>query len=150
MAGRLFDRLALELGRDQVFRDLYGIAPGEQFAQVIEQVLARADAALVLIGPRWLERDAAGARRIDQPDDFVRREVAQALRQKITVLPLLVDGAAMPAAAQLPADIAGLTDYNALDLSDARFDDDLRRLLGALHAVASRKAANGQSLRNIN
>ncbi|MBX3667302.1 MAG: toll/interleukin-1 receptor domain-containing protein [Rhodocyclaceae bacterium] len=143
VAGRLYDHLARAFGPDKVFRDIYRIAPGAEFARVIEQRMAESDAALILIGPRWLERDAAGARRIDAEHDFVRREIAQALQQQKAVVPILVDGTAMPSGADLPADIASLVRFNALDLSDAHFDADIQRLLGMLDPKAAEAGTEG-------
>jgi hypothetical protein len=75
-AGRLHDRFVSVLGGRSVFMDLDDIQPGANFVNAIEEQVGACDVMLVLIGKRWLARDAAGRRRIDDPDDFVRIEIA--------------------------------------------------------------------------
>ncbi len=102
-AGRLFDRLAQRFGPDSVFMDVTDIAPGEDFARVIEDSVGIADLLLAMIGPQWLSAsDRAGARRLDDPSDFVRREIAAGLHGDTTVIPVLVRGARMPREDELP------------------------------------------------
>ncbi len=132
-AGRLCDDLEDRLGPDQVFQDVESIAPGEDFVVAIQRALARADAALVVIGPDWLDAtDVVGVRRLDHPDDLVRVEVVTALAADIRVVPVLVGGASMPAAVDLPADLAALARRNAVALDAEEWDDDLDRLLRAV------------------
>jgi tetratricopeptide (TPR) repeat protein len=72
---------------------------------------------VVVIGPRWLTlNDAAGERRIDDPADWVRREIAEALSAGLRVIPVLTGDTALPAEADLPADIAGLSRRQHLPL----------------------------------
>jgi TIR domain len=98
-AGRLFDRLSDHFGRDQVFMDIDSIEPGVDFAQVVEDTMGRCDAVVALIGPHWLTvADSTGRRRLDNPEDFVRLELATALKRGIRVIPALVHGAAIPRA----------------------------------------------------
>ena len=79
-AGRLRDALTHHFGAEQVFRDIDSVDPGERFPRLIEQEVGSCDALLALIGPKWLAiTDAAGRRRLDDPDDFVRLEIATAL-----------------------------------------------------------------------
>lgn len=131
-AGRLEESLERRLGRGSVFRDVLDIPPGEDFVQAIRARLAGAAAVLVLIGPRWAGEDAAGRRRIDQPDDLVRLEVAVALEGRARVVPVLLPGGAMPAEAELPTPLQALARRNALALSDAHWDADVERLAAAL------------------
>jgi hypothetical protein len=54
---------------------------------------------LAMIGPDWLDvRDEHGDRRLDNPN-FVRIEIATALRRN-TPIPILVEGAKVPEADQ--------------------------------------------------
>lgn len=131
-AGRLFDKLAARLGADQVFMDVDAIVPGQDFGKVIEERIARCDMMIVIIGREWLTcTDASGRRRLDDPEDFVRGEIAAALRRGLAILPVLVEGTTMPAAAQLPADLILLTARQAVTLTHARFDSDVQDLLDA-------------------
>ena len=107
-AGRLSDALVDRLGRDQVFYDVTTIGAGRDFTMAIDQALASSDATLAVIGPGWLRAATAdGSPRLFEPDDFVRRELARALASGLPVVPVLVGGAALPAATELPDDLAG-------------------------------------------
>jgi hypothetical protein len=140
-AGRLADALEAALGPGSVFRDVDDIAPGEDFVTAIEQALARSAALLVVIGRHWLQAaDAAGRRRLDQPQDFVRLEIRLALERGIRVIPLLVDRAAMPTEGELPPDIAPLARRQAVELDDSRWTADIERLVRGLGPAATRQA----------
>ena len=135
-AGRLYDRLAAEFGRDTVFMDIDTIRPGDDFVDIIEQTLAIADVVLVIIGPRWADaEDSAGRRRLEQPNDFVRLEVATALEGQTRVIPVLVGGAVMPIEDQLPGELVPLVRRNAVEVSDTRFHSDADRLIEVLGAA---------------
>jgi hypothetical protein len=129
-AGRLSDALVSHFGRANVFMDIDRIAPGSDFEVRIQQALAGCQLALILIGPRWLDaKDPTGSRRLDDPEDFVRKEVAAALaRSGVTVIPILVENAQMPKPEQLPEEIRGLTKFNAFDLSNKRWQYDVSQL----------------------
>jgi predicted ATPase len=132
-AGRLASALSTEFGAESVFLDVRSIQPGSRFAQDIDRAGATADVLIALIGERWLSSsDASGNRRLDDPSDFVRREIATALEQDLQVVPTLVDGAAMPSPDQLPAEIRELAMRNAFELSHSRWDSDVARLVEAL------------------
>jgi hypothetical protein len=128
-AGRLHDDLADRFGRDRVFRDV-GMSPGVPFREHIDAVLDRCAVVIAVIGPQWETiTNADGYRRLDDPRDLVRREIVRALqRQDVQVIPVLVDGARMPAESDLPQDLAPLTWINACELSDSRWDYDVDRL----------------------
>ena len=103
------------------------------------------DVLLALIGDQWLTTtDANGQRRIDDPDDFVRLEIQAALTRNVLIIPILVDGAKMPRAEDLPAGLAGLARRQALELSPNRFEYDTNRLLRVLDAtLAEVRTAHG-------
>jgi len=136
-AGRLRDTLTHHFGAEQVFRDIDSVDPGERFPRLIEQEVGSCDALLALIGPEWLAiTDAAGRRRLDDPDDFVRLEIATALgRSDVLVIPVLVDATSMPAAADLPKPLATLAERNAAHITDENWDAQVARLTGALEKV---------------
>jgi hypothetical protein len=132
-AGRLFDRLSTQFGKDKTFMDVDGIEPGEDFVEVLENRLTDAVAMVVLIGPDWLHvKDARDRNRLDNPDDFVRLEVATALRRKVRVIPVLMDDAHMPTAEELPSDLALLSRRQAIAISHARFHQDTAELITVL------------------
>jgi hypothetical protein len=127
-AGWLYDRLADRFGGGQVFKDVDSIQLGDDFVEVITSAVGSCDVLLALIGDEWLTiTDDHGRRRLDNPDDFVRLEIEAALTRNVRVIPILVDGARMPRADQLPGSLAKLVRRQALELSPARFDFDLGR-----------------------
>ena len=132
-AGRLYDRLAARFGRQKVFQDLEAIPPGADFGERIAAGVQRCDVLLVVIGPAWLSAtDQTGLRRMDDPGDLVVFEIAAALHHDIPIIPVLVHQARMPAAEELPDRIARLASRNAVEISDARWDYDLERLVTAI------------------
>ncbi len=132
-AGWLYDRLADRFGGGQVFKDVDSIQLGDDFVEVITSAVGSCDVLLALIGDQWLTiTDEHGRRRLDDPDDFVRLEIEAALTRNVRVIPILVDGARMPRADELPGSLARLVRLQALELSPARFDFDTGRLLKVL------------------
>lgn len=131
-AGRLFDRLNWRFpGR--VFRDVTGIGLGLDFVREVERKLADCHVLIVLIGRHWLTlTDGKGRRRLDNERDLVRLEVSAGLRRDIRVIPVLVGGAQMPDAEDLPADLRPLANRNALEITEPDFENDVGRLIRAL------------------
>jgi TIR domain len=141
-ARSLYDRLAARFDRKQIFMDIDGLALGEDFVKAIEKRVAECDVLIAVIGKHWLtSTDEQDARRLDNPEDFVRREIATALKRGIRVIPVLVDGALMPRSTELPDDLKPLVRRNALEVSDTGFDDDCRRLVAAIEQVLEKKSA---------
>ncbi|HET9444562.1 MAG TPA: toll/interleukin-1 receptor domain-containing protein [Acidimicrobiales bacterium] len=135
-AGRLRDDLADHYGDGLVvFRDVEAMPLGP-FPAALAGAVRDCSAMLVLIGAGWLAAaNPSGRRRLDDPDDWVRREVAAALAQGKVVVPVLVEGAALPGAADLPADLAGLALQQAVELPDSRWDYEVGRLVERLDPV---------------
>jgi hypothetical protein len=132
-AGWLFDRLADHFGAGQIFKDVDSIELGDDFVEMITRAVGSCDVLLALIGDQWLTViDKQGRRRLDDPNDFVRLEIEAALQRKVRIIPILVEGATMPHADELPAPIAGLARRQALELSPSRFEYDTSRLLKVL------------------
>ena len=132
-AGRLADDLADRFGSAHIFRDIEGIDPGVEFAQALNQALETCAVMLVLIGPTWLDIcDAQGRRRLDNPNDWIRQEIGTALRRGIRVVPVLIDGAALPDEASLSDELKPLVRRQALELADTRWRGDLQRLVDTL------------------
>jgi hypothetical protein len=137
-AGRVHDRLQREFGRDLFYMDVEAIPLGVNFVKALGEELAKCDALLALIGPGWLHaRDDAGKRRLDNPDDFVRREIGTALKRGIPVIPILLEGTRVPKADQLPDDLKELALRNGLDVRHASFPQDMERLIHALKGARS-------------
>ena len=138
--GRIYDRLEGEFGHDQVFMDVSAIRPGLNFVEVVEQAVGVCDALVAVIGREWLtasDPSGSGGRRLEDPADLVRLEIGTALRRDIRVIPVLVQGAQMPPAVDLPEDLKELVHRNALEVSDNRFRTDIDQLIKALEAPAT-------------
>jgi hypothetical protein len=129
-AGRLYDRLADAFPREAIFMDVDAMVPGVDFVREIDEAVIACDVLLAVIGRNWHGTAASdGVRRIDNPDDFVRIEIASALQHGIRVVPVLVDGAQMPAADDLPDDLKPLARRHAVEISHMRFAADAERLV---------------------
>jgi hypothetical protein len=133
-AGRLRESLERKLGAARVFRDVDTLRPGQDFVQAIESRLSECAVMLAVIGREWLDaRDLTGSRRLDEPYDFVRLEIAAALaRPTVLVVPVLVEGASMPAATELPENIRPLVRRHAVSLRDETWDADVDRLVNVI------------------
>ena len=137
VAGRLYDRLSMQMQTGLVFRDVDSIPMGTDFQHMLEEEVARCDVFIVVIADRWLSaHDAGGRRRLDDPNDFVRIEIEAALDRDVPILIALVDDAPMPAAESLPPSLGRLTSRPVLPLrADPLFRSDVARLLEAVGAV---------------
>ena len=132
-AGRVRDRLERDLGRDLLFMDVDAIPLGTNFSKVLHEEVAKCGVLLAVIGPNWPDaRDEHGNRRLDDPNDFVRIEISAALQRNIPVIPILLDGATIPKANQLPEDLKELASRNGMDIRHASFHDDMNRLIRGL------------------
>lgn len=134
--GRLYDRLSEHFGADQIFMDIDTIEPGVDFVDVIDKAVDASDVILVVIGKLWASiTDSQGRRRLDNAHDFVRLEVASALKRNARVIPILVRDAAMPNADELPLDLEPLLRRNAIEIDDKNFHYDVNRLIETLERV---------------
>jgi len=135
-AGRLFDDLVKHFGERMVFMDVAAIEAGRDFRRAIEESVAKCGVLLVVIGPEWLNaKDKGGVYRLNDPTDFVRIETASALKRDIAVIPVLVRGAEMPRAEQLPEDLKELAYRNCAELTHARWRSDIQLLIEALRRL---------------
>lgn len=129
----MFDELSHHFGENSVFMDVSAIEPGRDFRKAIDESVASCTVLLAMIGAEWLDtKDTQGRRRLDDAGDFVRIELASALRRDIPVIPVLVRGAKMPLPAQLPDDLKELAYRNAVELTHARWRSDVQVLMRAL------------------
>lgn len=136
--GRIYERLVRAFGSENVFKDVNSITLGGDFPQQIGDALSQCDVLLVIIGPGWLNaQDEDGNRRLDDPDDFVRLEVQFGLmRGSCTVVPVLINGASMPAKKDLPDGLRSLGNKNAATIgNDPDFDHHMKRLIAAIKEV---------------
>jgi hypothetical protein len=142
-AGRLRESLERRLGDDAVFRDVDTLQPGQDFVDAIMARLRECRVFIALIGREWLDaRDGAGRRRLDQPHDYVRLEIASALgRPDLLVVPVFVEGAGMPESDHLPEDIRVLGRRQAVSIRDETWDSDVDRLAAVIERATRLGAA---------
>jgi hypothetical protein len=148
-AGRLFDRLREQFGAGnvaaesqaqgagaRVFMDVEGIAPGTDFVKAIHNAVDGSDVVLAVIGSGWLDcQDAQGRRRLDDAEDFVRLEIASALRLNKVVIPVLVHEAEMPLDDALPDELKPLARRQAVMLTDTNWESDFAQLVSSLRSL---------------
>jgi hypothetical protein len=131
--GRIYDRMVQAFGKDNVFKDMKSIHFGSDFRGSIIEAISQSDIVFVIIGSQWLDiKEKNGNRRLDDPSDFVRIEVETALSrgERCAVIPILVDGAAMPTRAELPPNMGELPFKNAKRVrDDPDFDTDVEQLV---------------------
>ncbi|MEY2688807.1 MAG: hypothetical protein RL375_3005 [Pseudomonadota bacterium] len=131
-ARALFERLVRRFP-ERVFIDLEGIELGSVFTEAIDRHLEGCHAMLALIGATWLteiqDREAHG------DEDYVRLELARSLARGIPIVPVLVDGAPMPRARDLPDDLKAVTRRNALPLVADTFEAQMGRLEREVHKI---------------
>lgn len=149
ITGRIYDRLVSDFPSADIFRDIDNIPAGVDFREVLDEAVGKCDAAVVIIGPKWLSAaDAEGKRRLDSDHDYVRIEVESALRRGVRVIPLLVSRAGMPKESELPAAIGSLAYRNARQVRpDPDFHRDMDLLVSDLTAIeaAGRGTSTGKS-----
>jgi hypothetical protein len=146
-ARALFNDLAERLGENSVFMDVDSIALGRDFRNVLQEVLASCDLMLVLIGRNWVDvKDEEGRTRLGNPGDFVRLEIEAALKRDIVITPVLVQGAHMPGAEKLPAEIKDLAYRNAFELSHSRWESDVGEMIRRLGLDAPIRARQIDSI----
>src|SRR5262245_53064575 len=146
-AGRLFDRLRDHFGAAQVFRDIDRLKAGDDFVEALARAVDSCDVFILVIGRDWAEaRNERGQRRLDDPQDFIRLEVETALRRKVLVLPVLVEGATMPEPSDLPEPLSALARRQAIELSEHRWDFDIQQLLRRIEEVGGGKRSVWKSV----
>lgn len=135
-AGRAADKLA---DRFELFMDIDTIPPGVDFTDYLKRAVGGCDVLLAFIGDRWAGlTDETGRRRLDDPHDWVVAEIATALAREVPVIPVLVDGADLPMADQLPEQLRPLAMRQATRLRFESFSADLAHLVAAIeHVVPS-------------
>ena len=140
---RITSHLEWRYGAREVFRDVNAILIGSDFRRALAEAAATARVMIVVLGPNWLTLTGTdGRRRLDDPADLVRWEVGMALRQGLPIFPLLVNGARMPQASELPADLAPLANYPAFVVQpDPAFTADMERLQRQLDPFVRRPAS---------
>lgn len=133
-AGRIYDYLEGRFGRKAIFKDVDTIDAGDDFRERLNDAVGQCQVLLAVIGKSWLQvTNEAGRRRLDNPADWVRLEIETALRRKVRVIPILLDGVAMPAVRDLPVELKPLAYRNAARVRhDPDFRRDMERVVGVI------------------
>jgi hypothetical protein len=140
-AGRLHDRLAQAFGRKNLFMDVDQIPAGADFVEYLNSQLAACDVFLAVIGPNWLDaKNHAGGRRLHDPGDLVATEISAALARNIRIIPVLIDGARMPDASELPEPLKPLVRRHAIALHHDHFGRDAEALIKKVRGVQGAEA----------
>jgi hypothetical protein len=134
--GRLVDALKQHFDDDQIFLDIDKIEPGLDFTEVISKYLDSSDIMLVIIGPDWMAyNNEKNTYRINEKNDWVRTEIATALQRNIRVVPVLLEGAALPDEALLTDDLKPLLRRQSYEISNKRWKYDSEQLIAFLKKV---------------
>ena len=137
----LYQELIKYFPKENIFKDFNTIEPGTDFVESIEEALESCDVLLVLLSEHWLEiKDKKGNIRINNPDDFVRIEIATALKRNIIVIPVLFDDAVLPQASELPDDLKKLARRQTIEIDKTRFEADTAKLVGTIKNVLAKKS----------
>ncbi len=146
IAGRIYDRLIQEFGRNAVFKDVDSIPLGTNFKQHIDSVIQRCDVVIAIIGDNWSGIDKeTNKSRLAEPRDFVRLELEAALKRNIPVIPLLVNNAYMPSEESLPPSLIELTSRNGMPIGhDPRFHPDVDHLIKKLKQLFDAQSGMAQ------
>jgi len=132
ITGRIYDRLANELGKNNVFKDVYSVPLGVNFKEYVNEEISKANIVLVIIGSSWLEKRNAEPR-IKEPNDLVRLEIEAAFQNDVPLIPILVSTASMPEEEALPDNLKQLVYINGIKIRpDPDFEHDINSLLAAI------------------
>ena len=124
----MHEYLSGRFGDDRIFFDRSTIESGDVFPDRLRRGVEGCAALLSLIGPEWLDvRGDDGGRRLDDADDFVRREIALALEQGKKVIPVLFDDTPVPPRARLPDALQVLASCDALTLRGKTYEYQTQR-----------------------
>lgn len=140
--GHLYGDLRRAFGENMVFMDVRrtGIAWGAEWDKALLEALDRCQAMVVLIGPQWATCERSpGVRRLDAPDDWVRNEIATALKGSKLVLPVRLRDAPVLAPEQIPEELRtlGFDKRQSYPISEANWDSEVAGLVEALTSDSS-------------
>ena len=114
ITARMHDRLEKYFELQDIFRDVDSIPAGVKFSSHLDQVLSRCQVLLAVIGRTWINE------RLHDEGDHLRRELEFVLHRGIPVIPVLVHGAGMPNASQLPDTLKELVEFQAMTIDSGR------------------------------
>lgn len=129
----LYNELLKYFPKESIFKDFNTIRPGDDFVESIQKALSHCNVLLVVMSKNWLDvKDRHGNRRINDPDDLVRIEIATAIERNIQVIPVLFDNIPMPTSADLPDNLRSLPRRQFVEIETTRFEADVKKLADAI------------------
>jgi WD40 repeat protein len=151
ITGRILDRLVAHYGKDSIFIDIDNILPGVDFRRRINQVLNETDIMIAVVGPKWLGSGKQARVGMHRENDWVRLEIETALRRNTLVIPVLVDGAQMPDASDLPEHMKDFVYRSAIIVASGQdFHMHVDRLIRAIdQMIASGPSPPGLPLEPV-
>lgn len=151
LVGRLYDRLITVFGEDVVFRDIDSIPYGADLSLHIEKHIRKTSVFLIVIGQNWLAISSNGKKKIENPNDWVRKEIESAISDpSVHTIPVLVDEAELPDGSELPASIKPILLLNSISLrEDPDFHADLNRLISEIAKKAPKRTPSLSSIERI-
>ena len=148
-AKRLKSLLDDYFGPDRIFMDVDNIRAGKKWTETIDDNLLKANVLIVVIGKNWLRlHDEFFRRRIDNEDDWVKREIELSMRRGIKIIPLYF-GVEVLKQAALPLSINTLTNYQSITLSALNNEDSLKNLYSELEQIGFQKKAASENYPKI-
>jgi SIR2-like domain/TIR domain len=141
-AWTLYRELKGQFGKENIFFDQGTLLPGMPFLEEIKSQLAgTAGAFIALIGSKWMTTMLSHRQRGDE--DYVSKEIELALRNRWTVIPVLMDDASLPDPGQLPPAIRALPGRQVAHLRQTSLEDDVQDLSVRLNEI--RNSNNGEA-----
>jgi putative chitinase len=129
----IYERIVARFGRANVFFDVEDSKAGFRWKETLAARVSGCDALVAVIGRNWNPISAGDKHRLDDTEDQVRFELETAFKRGIPVFPVTVDGANLSNALQdLPDSLKQLSEWQSIDVSETRFDDDVARLTKSL------------------
>ena len=140
--GRTYDRLVARFPKASIFLDRKEIRPGERFPLRVREAAAQARVMLVMLSADWASAcdPVAHTPRIERPDDWMRQEIEICLGQGRQLIPVLLEGAAMPELSQLPESIRPMVEREAVQLVYEFFEESCARLHAAVEQYLAETA----------
>lgn len=135
-AGRIANDLAEHFGARRVFLDISDIAPSHAWDESIDEALRACKAGVVVVGRAWLQAGADGRTpRLRERGDVVCKEIAEMIERRKAIFPLLVEGARLPEAAELPGELGALLRFQATTLDNPGWGATMSLLIREIEAV---------------
>lgn len=141
----LYNELLKYFPKESIFKDFNTIRPGDDFVESIQKALSNCNVLLVVMSKNWLEvKDKHGNRRISDPDDLVRIEIATAIERNIQVIPVLFDNIPMPTGTELPDNLRSLPRRQFVEIETTRFEADVKKLAEAIKELMPDQPIHGK------